>query len=201
MAKKTSKRRVHKAERSARKPVRRSASKKKAVGKPRASAGLSAKARAIGAIKWTHQIMDALIADVPENMLTFQPAGCDNHVLWTLGHLATVYTWFAGLIDGQGSKLPDNYQQLFGYKSIPVADRGAYPSLADVRGQQQAAYDRLISAIENLKDADLAQPTATDSHGLAADKLDVVYRVIWHDGWHQGQISTIRRALGLKSIM
>jgi hypothetical protein len=40
-----------------------------------------------------------------------------------------------------------------------------------------------------------------DTGGMATQRLDVISRVAWHDGWHLGQIAALRRTLGLPSAM
>lgn len=199
------KKKVH----AARKPAPRSSKKKPApsAGRPRPKAASSrntpaaVKAAALSLLAWVHGNTDALADGIPPDKATHQPSAKDNHLLWTLGHLATAYSWFASLIDGKAAALPEEFDRLFGYKSSPVADPTAYPPLETVRKHYAAAFRRLTEAVSALKPADIHKPTVGDSHGFANSRIDVVYKAIWHDGWHSGQLSSIRRALGLGSIM
>ena len=141
------------------------------------------------------------IDGVPESASTFQTSPADNHVLWNIGHLATSYAWFTSLIDGRAVEVPAGYMQLFGYQSKPNPDRSVYPPLDEVRRAYSAAFKQLAGAVASQSEAELAMPTASDSGGFAKDRLDAIYKAAWHDGWHGGQISTIRRALALPSVM
>lgn len=165
------------------------------------AAGPSAKARALDLLQWVHGMTNLLIDGVPESASTFQTSPADNHVLWNIGHLATSYAWFTSLINGRAVELPEGYMQLFGYQSKPNPDRSVYPPLEEVRRAYSAAFKQLASTVESQSDAELAMPTKTDSGGFAKDRLDAIYKAAWHDGWHGGQISTIRRALALPSVM
>jgi hypothetical protein len=204
MAKKTSKKRVHSGKgegRAAPKVVRRQTSKKKG-GSKGTTAGSAAMAGAMFAsLEWCHGMLGALLKDWPADKLTYQSSPTDGHALWTIGHLATGYSWFAGLLDGQTAELPETYNALFGYGSKPTGDASAYPSRAEVQAVHEKAWQRVLDAAKKLKDADLAKPPAMDSHGLAKSKLEVIRLICWHDGWHQGQVSSLRKAIGLPGVM
>ena len=204
MAKKSSKKRVHSgksAGRAARKVVRRQTSKKKGAAGDSPASHSALAAQMLESLTWCHGMLGALLKDWPADKLTYQSAPTDNHALWTIGHLATGYSWFASLLDGKLADVPESYNTLFGYGSKPTGDASAYPSLEDVRAVQEKAWERVIDAAKKLKDADLAKPPAMDSHGLAKTKLDVIRLICWHDGWHQGQVSSLRKALGLPGVM
>lgn len=179
---------------SGRKP--KSATKSKAARAPGAEVG-----RALDTLHWAHEMTAKLANSVPADRLTWQCSPADNHVLWSIGHLATTYAWLASLLDGKPIDLPGEFDKLFGYKSIPVNKPEQYPQAEVVRQHHEAAYRRFTEIAQRLSDQDALKPTVGDSHGFAKTRLDVVQRAIWHEGWHQGQISTLRRAMGLPSIM
>jgi hypothetical protein len=157
--------------------------------------------RALQLFTFAHDSTTALLADWPEDKLTFQPSPTDNHALWTIGHLAATYQWFATLLDGTRAPLPDNYYTLFGTGSKPVADPAAYPPAAEVRAHFNRAYQRFVDLAARIRPADAAKPTIGDSHGFCRDRADVLDKAAWHEGWHAGQLSSLRRALGLKGII
>lgn len=207
MAKKSAKRPARKPAKRAKAAPRKPAGRSKAAraAGPRlsatAAAALEEKTRAIELLTWAHELTGHLTADFPEEHLLHQTCPTDNHVLWTLGHLAMTYSWCASLIDGKLAPLPETYQGMFGYKSVPSPDAGKYPGAADVRRQHHVAFARLMEAIGGLRPEDAHKPPAADSFGFAVDRLDVVYKACWHEGWHQGQISTLRRSLGMPGKM
>jgi hypothetical protein len=183
------------------KKVRKSAGRPRAKASAPAASPAAAKVSAVALMNWVHSTTEALINGIPADKATFQTSPTDNHLLWTIGHLATAYSWFASLIDGKTASLPESYDKLFGYKSTPSADLSGYPSLEEVRKSYAAAYQRFNDAVTGLKPADLHKPTAADAHGFANSRLDVIHKTVWHEGWHCGQLSSLRRALGLPPMM
>lgn len=166
-----------------------------------ATVGPSPARLALDNLVWTHATTDKLIDATPSEHALHQAGGADNHLLWTIGHLAVTYSWFATLLDGKAAELPKNYYELFGYGSKPVGDSGIYPPLTEVRKNYAVAYRRFLGAADGLAPADFDKPTVADSHGFAKNRLEVILRAAWHDGWHSGQLSAIRRSLNLPSIM
>jgi hypothetical protein len=155
---------------------------------------------AVALLRWVHETFDNLVRDFPKDRATFQASPTDNHLLWTLGHLATSYSWFASLIDGQAAKLPENYQGTFGYQSKPSGNPADYPPFEEVKAACDSAFSRLIQAAEALTETSALLPCMGDPYGWAKDRLDVVAKAAWHEGWHSGQVSALRRALGIKGI-
>ena len=82
----------------------------------------------------------------------------------------------------------------------PNSDPKFYPPLAEVRKHSDAAYENFLRTFEALPDSAMTEPCVGETYGFARDRLDTVEKAIWHEGWHGGQLSTLRRALGLKPI-
>lgn len=165
----------------------------------KATSTAAARAHALELMKWTHALTLKLADGFNEQQMFYQSVPTDNHLLWTFGHLATAYSWFASLIDGKTADIPADYGTLF-YTNKPTGDSSAYPSLAIVRAESEKAFARLVDAIANLSDADALKPPAAEAYGFATNRLDAAYKAAWHEGWHQGQLSTLRRALGMKGV-
>jgi DinB superfamily len=209
--KKTSKKRVHSGAKGTRKAARKSLPNKSRKG-AKGSTGKVSRAgkaglteshgqRGLDTLKWCHGTFELLLKDIPHEHYCTQFPGADNHVLWTIGHLATMYTWVLGGLDERGFKLPEGYGKLFGDGSRPVADFAAYPPVNEVKAWHDKAFTAFAAAIAAQSDSQLALPPAVDTGGMAKDRLHLVYVAAWHEGWHQGQISALRRALGLKPVL
>ncbi len=137
----------------------------------------------------------------PADKMTAQAPGQPNHCLWTLGHLASTYDWGAGVIDGKPSGLPENYNTLFGMGSVPSPDAKAYPSVDEVRAEYKRAFARLRAAAAGLTPAQCAESVSAATGEFASTKLDLVHKLAWHDGWHLGQLATLRKFLGLPALL
>jgi uncharacterized damage-inducible protein DinB len=192
---------------------------KKPVGKPGAKAGGKVSAKkvesagttavpaatplrdhAIGEAIFAHDIVVKLCGDFTSDQALYQPTPTDNHLIWQLGHLAHSYSWFRSMLDGVMTPVPENYQKLFGMGSKPQGVASEYPTLDEVRSQFEHTWNALIATARLLSESDLMQPPAADSGGMAKTKAEMLLHLAWHDGWHAGQISSLRRAAGLKGI-
>jgi len=161
---------------------------------------LSAPRRSLEAAKFAHDMLFKLATEFPEDKAAFQTSPTDNHLLWHLGHLAMDYHWFAAAIDGKPAGVSDEDNKLFGMGSKPLPDANAYPPLAELRRRFDVGWKRFAAAAEALREEDAPKPVFGESSGFLKDRLDTVDKVAWHDGWHAGQISGLRKALGLKGV-
>jgi DinB superfamily len=96
-----------------------------------------------------------LVADVPEDRLTLQPAGVVNHPAWIIGHL-TYSCQAIGEELGLAPWLPADWARRFGAGSVPVETRTAYPSKHDLLnaladGQQRVEDGLVILGEEGIR--------------------------------------------------
>lgn len=162
---------------------------------------ITATSRAVTFARFAHELASRTFADFPADKALFQPSPSDNHMLWHMGHLAVNYDWFGSAIDGKPGVVSKADYARFGMGSKPLSDPGAYPPIAEVRRLFDSAWQRFIAAAVLLSEADAAKPACTESHGFLSDRLDAVHKAAWHDGWHAGQVSGLRKALGLKGVL
>jgi hypothetical protein len=135
------------------------------------------------------------LADWPADRLTFQRTPEDNHALWVMGHLAGADAWACSLLKIHGAELPSTYERLFGMGSTPVPDHAAYPPADEVRGFFTATRSTLRHALDVIDPAALHESLAEASGGFVTDGVDLLLKTAWHEGWHMGQLSLLRRAM------
>ncbi|MFO0858899.1 MAG: DinB family protein [Phycisphaerales bacterium] len=197
------------AKKAAKKPAPKKAAKPAAknpakASKPVKSAGSSGPshgdflAHAINHVKWSHDEFMKFTNGFTQQNATTIPHGHETHALWQVGHLAHTYDWFGTVLGTSDGKCPEGYDKLFGGGSKPVDDPLAYPSWDDVKDEFGKARDRFIKLAANTKDA-LGAPVG-DTGGWITTKLQSLDRAAWHNGWHLGQISTVRKALGMPKV-
>lgn len=145
-----------------------------------------------------------------------QAPGCPNHVIWTLGHVSLTMHRMADRLrgsdepgtlpesdfytgDGRGGDR-DRYDTeaiCFGSTPSPQADR--YPSLARGRQIFRDACARLREEAAGADHAKLARMSRWGSGEQAVG--DLVMRVVLHNATHAGQLTDLRRGLGLKRVI
>jgi hypothetical protein len=159
-----------------------------------------ARDRAIASLDFARICTRNLLQGFPEERALFQLDDEYPHALWILGHLAVSDEWVEAMIAPFESRLPSNYKTLFGHKSTPLPDAAAYPPFHEVVNHFERTRLQLIEAVHNADDDQLLRPLGDEGVRFAADPLDAVNKTAWHEGWHAGQLSRIRRSLGFPRV-
>jgi len=152
----------------------------------------------LSSLEFARQATLKLLEGLPEQGFTHQPVAGGNHVLWVLGHLAATDDFFLTRLANRESGLPQQWGALFGMGSTPTSDAAAYPSREEVLQRLAERREALVQWFRSLSDADLARTLPDDFSEFAPDYASLPTRIAWHEGLHAGQISTVRKSLGLK---
>lgn len=137
-----------------------------------------------------------------------------NHVVWCLGHLALTMHRIAERLDARPLPAADfttgngtsgsRERGIFDTESVsigstPRADAAIYPSLDRATQILKSACDRLAAACRAASDQALDAPQQWGAASLPLWLL--VARAVFHNGIHTGQITDLRRALGMDAII
>jgi len=140
-----------------------------------------------------------------------QRAGLPNHAAWCLGHCALTMHRVASILDG-GTLPPGDFgvgalgsrnDGVYGVEGVafgsePTGDASVYPRVS--RGVEifNAACDRLAGAVRAAPEG--ALDAEVQWGGVVVPMRLLVVRMVFHNGFHTGQIADLRRGLGLGSI-
>ena len=152
-------------------------------------------------LEFTRHITNLLITAFPEDQRLHQPYDGANHLLWQVGHLGVSAQGLAGMIDPSHPKPDPSLDKLFGVKSAPMADASAYPDYAEVHTYFDQAMADLIALIADKDDAWFEQKVGEEQAMFGPTFAGVVMTVCWHEGLHAGQITTLRKSLGLDLVL
>jgi DinB superfamily len=141
-----------------------------------------------------------VMKDWPEDKWIAQSTPHDNHPIWVMGHIANTDAWIGGMIGIDMPSLPASYSTMFGMGSKPGNVTRDYPSAAELRGNFEKTRAALVAWIESASEAQLGISLSEKSGNFTSDPVDAALKSAWHEGWHFGQVATIRRALGLPSM-
>ncbi|MEW6197243.1 MAG: DinB family protein [Planctomycetota bacterium] len=157
-------------------------------------------------------LLGRFLADFADEDRTRTADHLPNHVIWTLGHAALYLNRAAERLDGQPLPASDfvtgdghggNPQQYdteaIAFDSKPGVAASAYPTLARGRAIFEAACDRLSAAVRAAKPKQLQQNVPWV--GTEIPLYALVLRLVFHCGFHAGQIADLRRALGLGRVI
>lgn len=137
-----------------------------------------------------------------------------NHVAWQLGHLALTMHKVGGMLDGKplptgdfltgdgtkGSRDVGKFDtEAVSFGSRPEERYDRFPTLPRCVEIYDQACERLAHAVRSVPDAKLDEPLPWGM-GQQMPAGVLVQRMIFHNGFHCGQIADLRRALGFRSI-
>ncbi len=138
-----------------------------------------------------------MVADMPADKFCHQPVPGANHAMWILGHLANTDNWFACTLGQRESVIDESWGNVFGMKTTPVSDPSGYPSVEDVKAGVERARESLLEALDSMDEQQLLAPLPGELAGFAPNVAGAMSALAWHEGLHAGQLSAIRRSLGL----
>jgi hypothetical protein len=144
---------------------------------------------------------------------TKQAPGLPNHCAWCLGHLALTMHRVAGMIDGGGLPLEAFIEgsdrgdaRRFGVESVafgstPTDDPSRYPAFARCVEVLDEAAARLAGALRAADDAKLEKAVAWGKAQTPTTPGELALRMVFHNGVHCGQLTDLRRALGMGRVL
>ena len=146
-------------------------------------------------LRFARGATERIISDIPTDQLCAQPGSGLNHAMFVVGHLACTDDFFLKEFGGRPLALSERWHQAF--SGTPTSDASKYPAFAEVKKAFDERREALITWLEGLSEAQLDAPTPEKWRAYAPTMRDVAFFAAWHEGYHGGQVSTLRRAFGL----
>ncbi len=142
-----------------------------------------------------------LIGDLRGDDWFFQPGPGLGHPLWLCGHLVCSQNFLvhvrclvtAGVVDKSFS---DHFSIGGPVKSTK---EHSYPSVEAVLAMMADVHKKTMAAVPQMSEALLAEPCMSGDgspHPYYKDKKGALAHCNRHEGFHAGQIATIRRLVG-----
>lgn len=152
----------------------------------------------VNLLKFSRSTLMVLIDQIPEDKLCYQPFPGSNHALWILGHLTVDDNGYLTALAGKPSKIPAEWDQLFGMGSTPTSALSRYPPFNQLRDLSQQCREELIGWFQGMTDEKLAEPLPPEHGPFAANYGALISAIAWHEGIHEGQLTVVRKSLGIK---
>lgn len=163
-------------------------------------------------------LADAVLAASPlltrfltgfEDKHTAQAPNMPNHASWILGHCAYYMHWCAERLQGHESfqNTPEGFVQggegstsafaieLISFGSAPEDNPEHYPALDLATKVFTDAVEHLAATVRSATDAQLDRKVQWGQTEITM--ADAIARMIFHNGTHAGQLTDLRRALGM----
>ena len=152
------------------------------------------------ALEFSRHYVNAILAGIPEEKYFHQPVPGGNHAFWILGHLPCIDAFLMQACGGPTDPRLAAMQPLFFMQSKPSPNPGDYPPLAEVRDWFHAARRNVTEWLAGQDLAQLKTPLPDPLKQIAADRLALVARLAIHEAGHVGQLTVIRKSLGLAPV-
>lgn len=143
----------------------------------------------------------SLVSDVANGAMRLQAFPGERHPTWVLGHLVLADAYLLYLL--ACDSLPDDFSVLlarYGPSSTPDAspqDDSKDQLIERLRYTNNARVTR----VSEMSEADLAAPLKDELLAQAQPTVDHhLQSLIFHEGYHAGQISSWRRAHGFPAV-
>jgi uncharacterized damage-inducible protein DinB len=153
--------------------------------------------RALDAFAASRKIIAGMLDGVPAEQFCHQPYPGANHALWTMGHLATVDQYFLKKLDARPETRFDEFRKMFFMKSTPQPSLSDYPPVPEVRAYFDQSRLELLDWLRSLDDDQLERPLPEPFHSFQPNLTLLFGHLSWHEGFHAGQLSVIRKSLGV----
>jgi hypothetical protein len=144
---------------------------------------------------------DKLVADIDDARFADQPASGVNHPAWLLGHLT--FAADSGLrLLGHERIRADSWDQVFGFGTLPRADRATYPPKDELLQVHGMAHERLSLAARGANADVVAEPNpmAILRRALPTKGDLLAHLLTSHEAMHLGHLSNWRRQMGMPYI-
>jgi hypothetical protein len=154
------------------------------------------------AFRFTLAYAEKLVADLEDDHLAVLPHAGMNHPAWILGHVA-LGSDFVALLLGKELLTDDGWMKTFGPGSVPVEDRSAYPTKAELVDTMRKTHARAIELLEAATVEELAAPNQTPFFPQQFPTVGdlATHLVTTHAAMHLGQLSAWRRCVGKDSVL
>jgi len=140
----------------------------------------------------------AFLEDITQARAVHQPFAGANHAAWIAGHIVWEDDSILTTLKPRSSVLPATYPKLFANGSTPTADASAYPTLDQLREKLSQMREELVAWFSNMPEQQLLSPLPKEYAGFAENFAMLMSTLAWHEGLHAGQLTVIRKSLGMK---
>lgn len=147
----------------------------------------------------THTL--ALVADVPADLAQQRTAGGVKPPAWYLGHLLLADAYLLHLLTGE--PLADDFPRLlecYGPPTMARADAG-WDAKDELVARLRQTNDARVAHVTTMTAADLAAPLRDGFLARAQPTIGHhLQSLVFHEGYHAGQLSSWRAAHGLPAV-
>jgi len=146
--------------------------------------------------KINENLISRALEGVSDEQLWTRPSQHNNPILWLIGHLVRTR---ARLLSAIGEPFDTGWGDAFARGST-VEERANYPTRDQIARMMVEVSPRLYTRLESLTDAELERPASGPVPSIKT-VADLATFLTMHESYHVGQLSYIRKGLGLPGLV
>ena len=154
----------------------------------------------IATLKFSRGATIKLLESIPPDARVLCPVKGANHATWIAGHIALTDDYFFKTVGDQPGTLPESWESLFGMGSKCESSSDAYPAWDEIIAAMHERRATLIDWFGAMSADELAEPLSDDLREFAPNRAALMPAIAWHEGFHAGQLTAVRRSLGMESM-
>ena len=154
----------------------------------------------IATLKFSRGATIKLLESIPPDARMLCPVKGANHATWIAGHIALTDNYVIKAVGGLPGTLPESWESLFGMGSKCESSSDAYPAWDEIIAAMDERRATLIDWFSAMDADELAQPLTDGLEKFAPNRAALMPSIAWHEGFHAGQLTAVRRSLGMESM-
>lgn len=129
---------------------------------------------------------------------TFAPGG--GNAAYAVGHIASTDDMTLQMLAGRPGAISEAQQKLFGGGAEPSEKTADYPPPAELIATMNDLRASVLDYFKSLSEADLLAPVEGPMAQFGDTRAKLMASLAWHESLHAGQLTVIRRQLGLPRV-
>lgn len=142
----------------------------------------------------------AALDNTTEEMADIVPPGFKNSIRWNLGHIYLSHENIIHSFVGEKGNIPEGFKELFGFNTSPDQWETEAPSLSQLRELLSGQPTRLRETFLGRLSEKGEKPFQLTKDIAFETLAEVVSFANWHEGLHQGAITTLKRVQGIENL-
>lgn len=151
----------------------------------------------IAALTFARRVTMGRLEDISDDRFFHHPFHGANHAVWIVGHICSNDDSFLTGLKGRPSQLPASWKALFAAGSSPAVDRDHHPNRDQIMTQFEARRQELLAWFREMPTEQLISPVPEEWNSFGANYGILMGTLAWHVGLHAGQLTVIRKSLGI----
>lgn len=142
----------------------------------------------------------AALDNTTEEMADLIPEGFQNSIRWNLGHIYLSHENLIHSFIKEKGNVPEGFAELFGFNTNPGIWETTPPSLNELRELLAEQPRRLRESFAGRLAQKGEKPFRMTNEIAFETLAEVVSFANWHEGLHQGAITTLKRVQGIENL-